>query len=150
MLDYGAMRAETRRVLDMFGVGKHIDPDTIVADLDVASQQMVEIAKAVSLDAKVLVMDEPTAALNEAECVELFKTVDALREHGTAVIYITHRMREVTRLADRVTVLKDGEVAARFDTLPEPGAIVNAMVGRDIADFYAPQATEAELGAPVL
>lgn len=150
MLDYGAMRAETRRVLDMFRVGKRIDPDAVVADLDVASQQMVEIAKAISLDAKVLVMDEPTAALNEVECVELFKSVDALREHGTAVIYITHRMREVTRLADRVTVLKDGEVAARFDAVPEPEAIVHAMVGRDIADFYAPPATDAELGGPVL
>lgn len=150
VLDGAAMRAETRRVLDMFGVGKRIDPDTVVADLDVASQQMVEIAKAIALEAKVLVMDEPTAALNEAECHELFKTVDTLRDHGTAVIYITHRMREVTRLADRVTVLKDGEVAARFDTVPEPAAIVRAMVGRDIADFYAPPATPDEIGQPVL
>lgn len=150
MLDDAAMRAETRRVLDMFEAGRRIDPDTLVVDLDVASQQMVEIAKAISLDARVLVMDEPTAALNEAECRELFETVDALKAHGTAVIYITHRMREVTRLADRVTVLKDGEVAARFPTLPEPAVIVHAMVGRDIADFYAPFATEDEIGAPVL
>ena len=150
MLDSAAMCAQTRRVLDMFGAGRRIDPDALVADLDVASQQMVEIAKAISLDAKVLVMDEPTAALNEAECRELFETVDALRAHGTAVIYITHRMREVTRLADRVTVLKDGEIAARFETLPEPSAIVHAMVGRDISDFYAPFATADELGKPVL
>lgn len=150
MLDNAAMRAQTRRVLDMFGAGRRIDPDALVADLDVASQQMVEIAKAISLDAKVLVMDEPTAALNEAECRELFETVDALRAHGTAVIYITHRMREVARLADRVTVLKDGEIAARFETLPEPSAIVHAMVGRDISDFYAPFATADELGEPVL
>ncbi|WP_417580948.1 sugar ABC transporter ATP-binding protein [Pelagibacterium sp.] len=150
MLDFGAMRAQTRRALDMFGVGGRIDPDTLIADLDVASQQIVEIAKAISLDAKVLVMDEPTAALNESECVELFKSVDALRAHGTAVIYITHRMREVTRLADRVTVLKDGEVAARFDTLPQPNEIVRAMVGRDIADFYAPSAIASELGDAVL
>lgn len=150
MLDDAAMRAETRRVLDMFDAGRRIDPDTLVSDLDVASQQMVEIAKAISLNARVLVMDEPTAALNEAECRELFETVDALKAHGTAVIYITHRMREVTRLADRVTVLKDGEVAARFPSLPEPGDIVRAMVGRDIADFYAPFATEAEIGASVL
>ena len=150
LLDDAAMRAETRRVLDMFEAGRRIDPDALVTDLDVASQQMVEIAKAISLDAKVLVMDEPTAALNEAECRELFETVDALKAHGTAVIYITHRMREVARLADRVTVLKDGEVAARFDTLPEPAAIVRAMVGRDIADFYAPFARPDEIGEPVL
>lgn len=150
LLDHKAMRAETRRVLDLFGAGARISPDTLVADLDVATQQMVEIAKAISLDARVVVMDEPTAALNEAECEVLFETVDKLRQRGTAIIYITHRMREVTRLADRVTVLKDGEVAARFDTSPAPDAIVRAMVGRDIADFYAPPATEAELGQPVL
>ncbi|RCS22757.1 sugar ABC transporter ATP-binding protein [Phyllobacterium salinisoli] len=150
MLRQAAMRAETRRVLDMFGAGKRIDPDALVVDLDVASQQMVEIAKAIALNAKVLVMDEPTAALNEAECRKLFETVDALRAHGTAVIYITHRMREVTRLANRVTVLKDGEIAARFETVPQPAAIVRAMVGRDIADFYAPFAQPDELGATIL
>jgi ribose transport system ATP-binding protein len=150
MIDNAAMNAETRRVLDMFAAGRHIAPDALVADLDVASQQMVEIAKAIALKARVLVMDEPTAALNEAECRELFDTVDALRALGTCVIYITHRMREVTRLADLVTVLKDGQVAARFETLPEPGAIVRAMVGRDIADFYAPFATPQEIGAPLL
>lgn len=150
MLDDAAMRIETQRVLDMFGAGSRIDPDALVSELDVASQQMVEIAKAISLNARVLVMDEPTAALNESECRELFEIVDKLRDHGTAVIYITHRMREVTRLADRVTVLKDGEVAARFDHVPEPSAIVHAMVGRDIADFYAPFATADEIGATVL
>ena len=132
------MRAETRRVLDLFGADVRVDPDTLVADLAVAQQQMIEIAKAISLDAKVVVMDEPTAALNEHECEILFRTVDGLRARGTTVIYITHRMREVTRLADRVTVLKDGEVAARFDVPPAPAAIVRAMVGRDIADFYPP------------
>lgn len=150
VIDYAAMRTETRRVLDLFGAGARVNPDATIGELDVATQQMVEIAKAISLDAKVVVMDEPTAALNEAECEVLFETVDSLRKRGTAIIYITHRMREVTRLADRVTVLKDGEVAARFDSLPEPGDIVRAMVGRDIADFYAPFATEDEIGETVL
>ncbi|MES0884542.1 sugar ABC transporter ATP-binding protein [Roseibium sp. SCP14] len=149
-LDNAAMRSETRRALDLFKAGRRIDPDSLVADLDVASQQMVEIAKAIALGAKVLVMDEPTAALNDAECDELFETVDALRDHGTAVIYITHRMREVARLADRITVLKDGKVAASFDSLPDPGEVVKAMVGRDIETFYAPAATPEEIGAPVL
>lgn len=146
LLDTSVMRAETRRVLDLFGAGTRVSPDALVADLDVATQQMVEIAKAISLDARVVVMDEPTAALNEAECEVLFETIDKLRTRGTAIIYITHRMREVARLADRVTVLKDGEVAARFDNEPTPDAIVRAMVGRDIADFYAPPATPAEIG----
>jgi ribose transport system ATP-binding protein len=150
IVDDAAMRAETRRVLDLFGADVRVDPDTLVADLAVAQQQMIEIAKAISLDAKVVVMDEPTAALNEHECEILFRTVDSLRARGTTVIYITHRMREVTRLADRVTVLKDGEVAARFDEPPAPAAIVRAMVGRDIADFYPAPAAPEEIGAPVL
>ena len=150
IIDTAAMRLETRRVLDVFGTGARIEPDTLVVDLDVASQQMVEIAKAISLDAKVVVMDEPTAALNEQECEILFGIIDKLRARGTAIIYITHRMREVTRLATRVTVLKDGEVAARFDALPRPEAIIHAMVGRDIADYYPPPATPGEIGDMVL
>jgi ribose transport system ATP-binding protein len=150
LVDAQAMRAETRAVLARFDAAASIDPDALVADLDVARQQMVEIAKAISLDAKVVVMDEPTAALNEQECDILFRTVEQIRAHGAAVIYITHRMREVTRLADRVTVLKDGEVAAHFPDVPAPDRIVRAMVGRDIADFYAPPATAEEVGDVVL
>jgi ribose transport system ATP-binding protein len=150
LIDLRAMNIETRRVLDQFGSVHNIDPDTMVGDLDVASQQMIEIAKAVSLNAKVIVMDEPTAALNEAECAILFSMIDNLRARGTAIIYITHRMREVTRLADRVTVLKDGEVAARFDAVPSPDAVVRSMVGRDIASYFAPRAKPEEIGEPVL
>ncbi|KHQ54649.1 sugar ABC transporter ATP-binding protein [Mameliella alba] len=150
LIDSAKMRADTREVLALFAAAGRIDPDRTVGELDVATQQVVEIAKAVSTGARVVVMDEPTAALNEAECEELFATVDTLRARGVAIIYITHRMREITRLADRVTVLKDGEVAARFDEVPAPDAIVRAMVGRDIADFYAPPATPEEIGDPVL
>ncbi len=135
LIDTARMRAETKEVLALFAAAGRIDPDRLVDDLDVATQQVVEIAKAVSTGARVVVMDEPTAALNEAECEELFTTVDTLRERGVALIYITHRMREITRLADRVTVLKDGEVAARFDEVPAPDAIVRAMVGRGVARF---------------
>jgi ribose transport system ATP-binding protein len=132
LIDTKAMVDETRRVLGLFGVRHRIEPDTLVSDLDVASQQMVEIAKAISLNAKVIVMDEPTAALNESECEVLFSLVDQLRASGTAIIYITHRMREVTRLADRVTIIKDGEVAASFDHVPAPddiGAAILAVTG---------------------
>jgi ribose transport system ATP-binding protein len=150
LIDNAAMIAETRRVLALFGVRHRIEPDTLVADLDVASQQMVEIAKAISLNAKVIVMDEPTAALNEAECEILFSLVDRLRASGTAIVYITHRMREVTRIANRVTVIKDGEVTASFDRIPAPERIVHAMVGRDISDYYPAPATPSEIGVPVL
>ncbi len=148
VIDAAAMRAETARALDLLGAP--LDPDARVGELAIAERQMVEIAKAISLDARVLVMDEPTAALNEHECAILYRTVETLAARGVAVVYITHRMREVSRLAARVTVLKDGEVAARFDTQPAPQTIVRAMVGRDIADFYAPPATPAEIGAVVL
>jgi ribose transport system ATP-binding protein len=150
LIDNRAMVSETRRVLGFFGVRHRIEPDTLVADLDVASQQMVEIAKAISLNAKVIVMDEPTAALNEAECEVLFTLVEQLRASGTAIIYITHRMREVSRIADRVTVIKDGEVAASFDEVPPPDAIVRAMVGRDISEYYPDPAGPSEIGTAVL
>jgi ribose transport system ATP-binding protein len=150
LIDNKAMAAETRRVLGLFGVRHRIEPNTLVAHLEVASQQMVEIAKAVSLNAKVIVMDEPTAALNEAECEVLFSLVKQLRASGTAIVYITHRMREVTRVADRVTVIKDGEVAESFDHVPAPEMVVRAMVGRDISDYYPAPATPAEIGKTVL
>ncbi len=150
VIDGRAMEDETRRVLGLFGARHHIEPDTTVADLDVASQQLVEIAKAISLSSKVIVMDEPTAALNESECEVLFSLIDQLRAGGTTIIYITHRMREVTRLANRVTVIKDGEVAARFDHVPDPETIVRTMVGRDIADYYPPPGTPEERGNVVL
>ncbi|MGV3574744.1 MAG: sugar ABC transporter ATP-binding protein [Devosia sp.] len=150
LIDNKAMVAETRRVLGLFGVRHRIEPETLVADLDVASQQMVEIAKAISLNAKVIVMDEPTAALNEAECEVLFSLVDQLRASGTAIVYITHRMREVTCLANRVTVIKDGEVTASFDHVPAPDVVVRAMVGRDISEYYPEPATSSEIGPVVL
>ena len=149
-VDGARMRREAREALAIFGAAARVRPDALVRDLDVASQQMVEIAKAVALDARVLVMDEPTAALDERECTVLFDVVDRLRTRGVAVIYITHRMREVARLAGRVTVLKDGEVAARFDGVPEPEALVRAMVGRDVGEFYAPPAAPEERGEVVL
>lgn len=146
VLDGDTMRSETARVLKMFGPEHRISPDSIVGELDVAEQQLVEIAKAIALDAKVLVMDEPTAALNENECELLFGLIDKLRDQGRAIVYITHRMPEIARVADRVTVLKDGRVAESFDSVPDSGDIVRAMVGRDIGDFYPPPATEAEVG----
>ncbi len=149
-IDNAAMRGATGQALSVFGVDHGITPDSRVLDLSVAQQQIVEIAKAISLDANVIVMDEPTAALDDTESEALFATIDRLRDRGTAIIYITHRMREVTRLADRVTVLKDGKVANSYDTLPRTEAIVHAMVGRDIGDFYPPPATDSEIREPVL
>ena len=142
LLDKSRMRRETRQVLDLFGSVHRIEADTLVGDLDVAEQQLVEIAKAVALDAKVIVMDEPTAALNEQECKVLFGLVNTLREQGHAVVYITHRMREIAQLADRVTVLKDGEARRSIRPVPDASVVIRAMVGPRYRRFL-PAAGEA-------
>lgn len=119
-------------------VGLDISPKTIVSSLTIGHQQLVEIAKALSVDARVLIMDEPTSSLSARECDSLFRVVDDLRRRGVSVIYISHRLGEVTRLADRVTVLRDGENAgelARTEIHHE--AMVKLMVGRDVSKFYA-------------
>src|ERR1700761_6993508 len=114
----------------------NIDPRTVVGGLTVAKQQMVEIAKALSFNSRVLIMDEPTAALNNAEIAELFKMIRELKSRGVGIIYISHKMDELKQIADRVTVLRDGEYVATVaakDTSVE--AIIGMMVGRTLADL---------------
>ncbi len=112
-----------------------IAPDVDVGELTVARQQLVEIAKALSFDSKVLIMDEPTSALNETEVEHLFAVIEDLKAHGVGIVYITHKMDEVKRIADRVTVMRDGQT---IDTLPTAGTsmakIISLMVGRELAD----------------
>ncbi|MGI9520067.1 MAG: sugar ABC transporter ATP-binding protein, partial [Hyphomicrobiaceae bacterium] len=150
MLDSKRMDQETQAVLELFSGSHKIDPSSVIGELSVAEQQMVEIAKSVALGAKIVVMDEPTAALNELECEVLFDLVDNLRGRGKAIVYITHRMREIDRLADRVTVLKDGQVTATFDSVPPTSDIIRAMVGRDIEDFFPPPAKSDGVGQVIL
>lgn len=149
-LDRRAMREGARDALRVFGTGHGIGPESLVRDLSVAQQQMVEIARALAQGARVLVMDEPTAALDDAECERLFAVVDGLRARGTAVVYITHRMAEIARLATRITVLKDGRVSAAFPQVPPAGEIIAAMVGRDLGQFFPPPAAPDEVGPPFL
>ena len=134
------------------------DAEAILAKLDVnldvrmpargltlAAQQAVEIAKAISLDARVLIMDEPTAALSAHEVAQLFNLVRALRNQGVAILFIGHRLEEVLRVADRVSVLRDGKLISskpRDDVTPE--TVIRDMVGREIEDFFAK--SEAERG----
>lgn len=112
-----------------------IDPKTEVGGLTVARQQLVEIAKALSFNSKVLIMDEPTSALNDAEVDHLFAIIAELKTQGVGVVYITHKMDEVKRIADRVTVMRDGQT---IETLPAEGTsiskIISLMVGRELAD----------------
>jgi ribose transport system ATP-binding protein len=130
-------------------LGIDIDPQSRVAELRVGEQQLVEIAKALSLDARILMMDEPTSALSESECETLFKVVRQLAAAGVAIIFTSHRIHEVVALADRVTVLRDGRhvLTAPIEKLSS-GAIISAMVGRDIALSHRER--KAAGGAPVL
>ncbi|MFX5570429.1 ATP-binding cassette domain-containing protein, partial [Acinetobacter baumannii] len=108
-----------------------MDPRTPVGDLTVARQQMVEIAKALSFDSRVLIMDEPTAALNNAEIAELFRIIRDLQAQGVGIVYISHKMDELRQIADRVSVMRDGKYIA---TVPMQGTsmdtIISMMVGR--------------------
>lgn len=119
-------------------VGLDLDPKTIVSTLTIGKQQLIEIAKALSVNARLLIMDEPTSSLSAGESEALFRVVDDLRSKGVSVIYISHRLGEVSRLADRVTVLRDGENAGDLskDEITHDN-MVKLMVGRDVSQFYA-------------
>ena len=131
-------RTELRQARDLLRrVGLHIDPRRPVSGLSVAEQQLVEIAKALALDAKLVIMDEPTATLTGQEIEELFDVIHSLTAKGIAILYISHRLDEIFRIADRVTVMRDGRVVA---TLPrdeiDEKKLIRLMVGRDIANLY--------------
>jgi len=126
-----AMEAEAQRQFDKMGV--KIDPSEKLGNLTVGKQQMVEITKAISRDCKLLVLDEPTAALTLPEVEELFKIMGELKEKGIGMIYISHRMDEITRISDRVTVMRDGEYVGTVNTAETTrDEIVKMMVGRVI------------------
>ena len=132
-VDRRASRRAARSLLERLGI--ELDPDARVGGLRVGEQQLVEIAKALSLEARILIMDEPTSALSPAECERLFKIIEQLAGSGVAIVYISHRIDEVMRLADRVTVFRDGRhVLTRSMTEIDEGAIIAAMVGRELLD----------------
>jgi ribose transport system ATP-binding protein len=130
-VDRRAMTRETRNLLRRAGVA--LDPRRPVGELRTGEQQLVSIAKALSLDAKVLIMDEPTSALSAAEVDRMFTVINELRRGGAGIVYISHRMDEIGRIADRATVLRNGSVVAEFD----------------VRDMTSEQAAEAMIGRPV-
>ncbi|MCC6314896.1 MAG: sugar ABC transporter ATP-binding protein [Thermomicrobiales bacterium] len=147
-VDAGAMEAATVALLAELGMERSIASQSLVRDLSVAQQQTVEIAKALSFAAKILIMDEPTAALSPQEADALFAQVRLLQRRGLAVLYISHRLQEVFDLAQRITVLKDGRLVATLDAATtRPDELVRMMVGRDLGHLYPPRAAAAELGA---
>lgn len=124
-------------------VGLDVPPETLVADLPIGKQQLVEIAKALSTDARILIMDEPTSSLSRKETERLFEVVRGLRESGVSIVYISHRLGEVIELADRVVVLRDGENAGELSGSEiTHDAMVGLMVGRDLSRFYAHEPNE--------
>ncbi|MGF6574732.1 ribose transport system ATP-binding protein [Paraburkholderia sp. GAS333] len=147
-LDEDRLNAQAREILERMHV--KIDPRAVVGSLTVAKQQMVEIAKALSFDSRVLIMDEPTSALNDAEIAELFRIIRELKERGVGIVYISHKMDELKQISDRVTVMRDGEYVATVtakDTTIE--AIIGMMVGRTLTDIE-PSRSAAEQGEVAL
>ena len=146
-IDRKAMRTEVDQIFRRLGVA--LDPDRITEGLSIADQQIIEIAKAISLDASVLIMDEPTAALSGVEVDRLFAVARSLRDEGRAILFISHRFDEVFDLCDTVTVMRDG---AYIDTTPIAETtvddLVRQMVGRDVTELFPKQ--EAEIGDPLL
>ncbi|MEM7391119.1 MAG: sugar ABC transporter ATP-binding protein [Verrucomicrobiota bacterium] len=128
--------AMTRPLLERLGL--HVSPRTLLSDLSIAHQQMVEIAKALSLDARILIMDEPTSSLTLSETDRLLDLVVELKEQGVSIIYISHRLAELDRIADRVVALRDGRNAGALSREEiDHDVMVRMMVGRDIQHDYA-------------
>ncbi len=135
VVDWAEMRTKALEVLNRLEVA--VDPDAVVKDLSVAEQQLIEIAKAISADARLLIMDEPTAALGMTETRRLHKLVRRMAEDGCAIIYISHRIAEVVEIADRVTIMKDGRVVGSADKAGlDVNYIVRTMVGNDVREHY--------------
>lgn len=135
VIDRRAIVDEAKSALTALGLT--IDPRRLVKNLRVAEQQMVEVAKALSLDARILIMDEPTAALTEHEIGELFATIRKLKEKGVAIVYISHRLEELFEIGDRVTVLRDGRSVGTYDVREmSKSELIRLMVNRDLTDLF--------------
>jgi ribose transport system ATP-binding protein len=140
LVDRRRLYSETESYLNRLGL--NVSGRTPLADLSIAQQQMVEIAKALSLNARILIMDEPTSSLTLTETARLLEVVKELRAQGVSIIYITHRLGEIAQIADRVVVLRDGRNAGFLKREEiSHDRIVKLMVGRDIDHFYAQAAT---------
>ena len=149
-LDRRTIRRQTLALFDRLGWDLPVDPDRKVSDLTVAEQQMVEILRALSLDARLFVLDEPTATLSPHEVGVLFRLIRRLRDTGASFLLVTHRLEEVFALADRITVYRDGAPSGVFDVdQTDQGTLIRAMVGRDLGDLFEIRHRN-EPGKPVL
>jgi rhamnose transport system ATP-binding protein len=146
-IDRSARRRRASDLLDRIGVT--LDPDRLVGELTMPEQQVVEIAKAIGADARIVIMDEPTASLTEREVSRLFAVIARLRGQGVGIIYISHRLEEIAAVADRITVLRDGHTVATRDAREVSRAdLIRMMVGRELDAVFPKR--EVPLGATVL
>jgi rhamnose transport system ATP-binding protein len=138
VVDWGARRRRARELLGRIGAA--IDPDREASSLTMPEQQLVEIAKALGAGARILILDEPTACLSDREAEALFRLVDELRAGGAGLLYITHRLTELRRIADRVTVLRDGQAVATCGISEvSPAELIRLMVGRELSAIFPKQ-----------
>ena len=137
----------TKKIFDDLGV--NVDPRTIMSEMPVSQRQMVEIAKAVSYNSKVIVFDEPTSSLTEVEVEHLFKIINDLKAKGCGIIYISHKMDEILRISDEVTIMRDGRYITTKDAKDlTTGEIIKLMVGRELTNVYPPK--DNVVGEPYL
>jgi ABC-type sugar transport system ATPase subunit len=149
-INFRKLQRQTQELLD--GLGINLRPTTIVRELSVAEQQMVEIAKALSMEVRVIIMDEPTSALSETEVQTLFSVMRGLKDSGIGIIFISHRLEEVLTICDRITILRDGKNVGELDAATsDEDQIIRLMVGRSRSTFFhkegAPEVT-AQVEAP--
>lgn len=144
MIDWKKLVEDTKKLFEELDI-RDIDPNAMVGTLTVAKMQMVEIAKAISYNAKLIIMDEPTSSISEKECQHLFRLVNMLKKKGIAFIFITHKMDEVFQISDEITIMRDGTYVGTYDadkiTHEE---LVKLMVGREITEMFPKE--EAEIG----
>ncbi len=135
LISYKTMQEKSKEIFDQLGI--EIDPEARVGDLTVAYQQMIEIARALMKDAKVLIMDEPSAVLTEDEVETMFKVIERLKKAGVTIIYISHRLEEVFRISDRISVMRDGKYIVTLDTdKTNKAELIHYMVGRDLTEKF--------------
>lgn len=140
-VDHGKMYADTKRLLD--DLQMDIDPETRVGDLSVSHIQSMEVAKAVSYNSKIIIMDEPTSSLTESEVAHLFRIINRLRSQGVAIIYISHKMEEILKIADEVSIMRDGKYVGTWPANElTTNLIISRMVGRDLTNLF-PEKTNA-------
>lgn len=149
LIDTKLRADQAYQLLERLGAHKNINPNELVKNLTVGEQQIVEIAKALATNAHILIMDEPSAVLPSRDVERLYKVVHALRDEGVGIIYISHRLNEIFDLADRVTVLKDGQTMGTLNVADTNNdELVRLMVGRELTDMYPP--VDSEIGEVLL